>query len=69
MGDMHATFKSSGKMPVSIDLLKITVGDSAIISAISFKSFGDIRSCPVALGAVYMEASQPGYPSWLASPR
>ena len=55
MGDMHATFKSSGKMPVSIDLLKITVSDSAIISAISFKSFGDIRSCPVALEVLIFE--------------
>ena len=47
MGDMHATFKSSGKMPVSIDL--IAVSDSAIMSALPFKSFGDIRSCPIAL--------------------
>ena len=49
MGDMHDTFKSSGNMPVSIDLLKITVSDSEIISALSFKSLGDIRSYPVAL--------------------
>ena len=49
MGDMHDTFKSSGNMPVSIDLLKITVSDSAIISALSFESLGDIRSYPVAL--------------------
>ena len=49
MRDMHDTFKSSENMPVSIDLLKITVSDSAIISALSFKSLGDIRSYPVAL--------------------
>ena len=41
--------QSSGNMPVSIDLLKIIVSDSAIISAVSFKSLGDIRSYPVAL--------------------
>ena len=46
---MHDTFKSSGNIPVSIDLLKITVNDAAIISALSFKSLGDIRSYPVAL--------------------
>ena len=48
-GDMHDTFKSSGNMPVSIDLLKITVSDSAIISALSFKGLRYIRSYPVAL--------------------
>ena len=46
---MHDTFKSSGNIPVLIDLLKITVSDPAIISALSFKSLGDIRSYPVAL--------------------
>ena len=33
MWDKHATFKSSGKMLVSIDLFKITVRDIAIMSA------------------------------------
>ena len=46
---MHDTFKSSGNIQVSIDLLKITVSDPAIISALSFKSLVDIRSYPVAL--------------------
>ena len=36
-------------MPVSINLLKITVSDSAIISTLFFKSLGDIRLYPVAL--------------------
>lgn len=57
MGDIIATFKSSGKIPVPIDLLKIVVNDEAIMHAESFKSSGGILSCPVALDAFRVDSS------------
>ena len=40
MNEIIATFKSSGKIPVKIDGLKIAAKDGAIISAESLNSLG-----------------------------
>jgi hypothetical protein len=42
IGEITAVFISSGKIPVSIDWLKILTKDGAMMSAESFSNFGEI---------------------------
>jgi hypothetical protein len=54
---MHAILKSSGNMPFSMDLLNIFVRELAITSTLSFRSFGDIRLCPVSYEVLILKIS------------
>ena len=52
-------FKSSGKIPVKIEWLRIAAEDDAIMSAESLNSLGRILSCPAASQIRLAEARQP----------
>ena len=59
MGEIIATFKSSGKIPVEIEWLKIAANDGAIMSAESLNSFNGILLCPAAPQIRLAETRQP----------
>ena len=59
MGEIIATFKLPGKIPVETDCMKIAAKDGAIMSAESLNSLGGILPCPAASQIHLVETRQP----------